>query len=182
MEKLTFWSPWTGLWAALCGHELLYFTHLWNILLNAAYAYGICLIVLQDAYCRLSAHMQLFFLNRYQYFWFLNCQSRTAIETTGRTAIGKFLLKLQVYKATADIENARTMYEGYSEVPQKSPSGHDFRKIRDIIIDRKKPRTILVQSNTRLNQSCKYPPRANGKRVMLSLRLGRNNWNLCNCC
>lgn len=58
-------------------------------------------------------------------------------------------MRLQVYKSTADIDEATKMYMGhYSVVEAQSPSGHNFAKIREIVIDRKKPRTVLVQSNT----------------------------------
>ncbi|OQR77211.1 dipeptidyl peptidase 3-like [Tropilaelaps mercedesae] len=78
---------------------------------------------------------------------------RSKIETKGRRAIGDFLLKLQVYKATADFEKGLKMYLSYSKVMDRSWSGHDFLKFREVIIERKKPRTILVQSNTRLNKT-----------------------------
>lgn len=56
----------------------------------------------------------------------------------------------------ADIENARAMYDSYCEVKENSTSGHNFLKLRDIVIARKKPRTILVQSNTKLNDAGEF--------------------------
>lgn len=79
--------------------------------------------------------------------------NRSAIETEGKKAIGDFLTKLQVYKTTADIAKAREMYMGYSEVKEDSVSGHDFIAIRQIITDRMRPRTVLVQSNTKYNHT-----------------------------
>ncbi|XP_022709014.1 dipeptidyl peptidase 3-like isoform X3 [Varroa jacobsoni] len=76
---------------------------------------------------------------------------RDEILKSGKNTIAKFLLKLQVYKATADIESARKMYMEYSQV--KKRNSIDFVEIRNIIIDRKRPRAILVQSATRLDKA-----------------------------
>jgi len=61
--------------------------------------------------------------------------------TTGFNAMKNFLLKLNVYKATADLENGVKMYEAYS-----NPSPF-FLELREIILANKKPRRIEVQGN-----------------------------------
>lgn len=55
--------------------------------------------------------------------------------------MGKFLLKLQVFKSTADLEAATAMFGGYSQVDEK------FLEIRNIIMENKKPRRITLQGN-----------------------------------
>ena len=69
---------------------------------------------------------------------------REKINTVGQQAIAKFLLKLQVYKSTGDLAAAKEMYDKYSEVSEPWDSR------RQIVVDRKQPRSILVQANTRL--------------------------------
>lgn len=69
---------------------------------------------------------------------------RDKIYTTGRKAISDFLLKLQVYKSTADYEKANALYEQYSTVDDQ------FAKWRDIVLLNKQPRLILIQSNTEI--------------------------------
>merc|ERR1719244_688831 len=69
---------------------------------------------------------------------------RSKVQTVGQPAIAAFLQKLQIFKATADIEAAKAMYDKYSEVSEPWASR------RDIVVDRKQPRMILVQANTKL--------------------------------
>ncbi|XP_063222165.1 dipeptidyl peptidase 3 isoform X3 [Bacillus rossius redtenbacheri] len=74
---------------------------------------------------------------------------RSKIRTVGRTAIGDFLHKLQVYKATGDVESARSLYNKYSEVPEDGP--YPFARWREIVLLHKKPRRVFVQPNTMLS-------------------------------
>ena len=86
--------------------------------------------------------------------------NREKIMTVGKQAIAGFLCKLQVYKSTGDINAAKTMYDKYSEVTEPWASR------RQIVIDRKQPRVILVQANTVLDEEklklVQYGPSAEG--------------------
>ena len=79
------------------------------------------------------------------------------VKTVGKEVIGAFLLKLQTYKSLGDIESAQDMFDKYSEV------GDDlefpYLKFRDIVLERKKPRKLFVQSSTQ---------HSNGKVVLKS--------------
>lgn len=74
---------------------------------------------------------------------------RTKILSFGRPCIEQFLLKLQLFKSTADLRAATEMYDRYSEVSDVGQ--YPFLKYWDIVMARKKPRRIFVQSNTVVN-------------------------------
>nr|XP_023013816.1 dipeptidyl peptidase 3 [Leptinotarsa decemlineata] len=67
---------------------------------------------------------------------------RSAINETGKKALGDFLLKLQVYKATGDVEKAKALYDHYAEVNEPWASW------RSIVLANKQPRKMFVQANT----------------------------------
>lgn len=70
---------------------------------------------------------------------------RDKIHTVGREAIAEFLRKLNVYKATADAEAGRELYERYTTVEP------ELLALRDDVIARAKPRHIWVQPVTDLD-------------------------------
>lgn len=67
---------------------------------------------------------------------------RGAIMGPGRNAISHFLLQLQVYKSTGDVEAAKNLFEHLSEVDEP------WLSWRSIILAQKQPRIMLVQPNT----------------------------------
>ncbi|SAM08954.1 hypothetical protein [Absidia glauca] len=67
---------------------------------------------------------------------------RTKIKTVGRPAVAAFLEKLQVFKATADVEQGSNMYLETTRVPD------DWLVMRDTVIRNKQPRKVYVQGNT----------------------------------
>jgi len=64
---------------------------------------------------------------------------RTKIHAVGVSAVRDFLEKVQIYKSTADIENARKLIDDYGYV------NDDWLKIREIIISKKQPRSLIIQ-------------------------------------
>ncbi|KAI8092459.1 dipeptidyl peptidase III [Halteromyces radiatus] len=67
---------------------------------------------------------------------------RSKIRSIGRPAVATFLEKLQVYKATADVENGSKLYLETTSVPD------DWVSMRDTVIRNKQPRKVFVQGNT----------------------------------
>ncbi|KAK1545213.1 peptidase family M49 [Colletotrichum paranaense] len=74
---------------------------------------------------------------------------RSKILTTGREAVGKYLQKLHVYKATADVENGTAFYKEMTNVDM------DFwgTKARNVVLANKQPRKVFVQANTYLDEA-----------------------------
>lgn len=71
--------------------------------------------------------------------WIYAAIDTEQILTTGKNAMGNFLLKMNVFKATADFKRASEMYEKYSEV------NDFFLNLRDIVIANKKPVRVELQ-------------------------------------
>ncbi|KAJ8926984.1 hypothetical protein NQ314_020545 [Rhamnusium bicolor] len=72
---------------------------------------------------------------------------RSAMKGAGRTAIGHFLLQLQVYKATGNLEEAKKLYDHYADVSEP------WLSWRSIVLANKQPRKMFVQPNTVLEDS-----------------------------
>ncbi|KAH9252397.1 hypothetical protein BASA81_009683 [Batrachochytrium salamandrivorans] len=64
------------------------------------------------------------------------------IKSLGVAAVGTFLQKLNVYKATADAAAGLAFYNAATSVPES------WLPWRDIVLARKLPRKILLQGNT----------------------------------
>ena len=65
------------------------------------------------------------------------------ILSHGRPAVERYLQKLHIYKCTANVEEARKMYETITNVD-------DFwgTEVRDVVLKKKTPRKVFVQANT----------------------------------
>lgn len=74
--------------------------------------------------------------------WIAISIDRSKISTVGLPALKNFLLRLNVFKATADLENATKMYGGYSTVNEK------FLELREIVLANKSERGLEVKGNT----------------------------------
>lgn len=66
------------------------------------------------------------------------------------------LRMLKIYKSTGNLEAARVMYAKYSEVSSTGP--YPFAEWRSLILEKKQPRKIFVQSNTCLEGRGKKIP------------------------
>lgn len=69
---------------------------------------------------------------------------KTKIATVGQKAISDFLLKLHVYKCSADAVHGKAFFNELTTIPD------DFLKFRDIVLAKKLPRKQLVQANTEI--------------------------------
>jgi len=70
---------------------------------------------------------------------------RKSIGSVGKKCIGDFLRKLQVIKATANIDEGRNLFKKYNTITDK------WLKLRQIVVDRKKPRMVWCQGNTKVD-------------------------------
>ena len=68
---------------------------------------------------------------------------RDLIPTVGRKAVEEYLLKLHVYKSTADVESGRELYERMTSVDENFAG-----KVRPAVLRAKTPRKVFVQANT----------------------------------
>ncbi|KAL4238740.1 bifunctional diacylglycerol diphosphate phosphatase/phosphatidate phosphatase [Mactra antiquata] len=75
---------------------------------------------------------------------------RSKIISVGKPAIGDFLRKLQIYKATADVIEGKKMYDYYSDVHDRDEP--HFVTLREIVLARKQPRKMFVQHNTTVQE------------------------------
>ena len=71
---------------------------------------------------------------------------RAKILSHGKPAIGKLLLRLHIYRCTADIVACREYFEALTKVEGI------FAEWRKLVIANKKPRQVLVQANTFLEE------------------------------
>merc|ERR1719499_1138064 len=67
---------------------------------------------------------------------------QSKINTVGKAAVGDFLTKLMMFKATANIEGAKAMFSKYDKIDDY------WLGLRKIVVDGKKPRNLWCQSNT----------------------------------
>ncbi|KAI1082862.1 peptidase family M49 [Whalleya microplaca] len=74
---------------------------------------------------------------------------RSKILTTGRKAVGDYLQKLHIYKATADVETGTKFYNSMTEVDPEFWG----RKVRNEVLRNKQPRKVFVQANTYLDEA-----------------------------
>lgn len=70
---------------------------------------------------------------------------RSKIRSHGKRALGKMLLRLHMYRCTADVQSCRTYYEELSKVDGK------YLEWRDIVLANKEPKWVFVQANTFLD-------------------------------
>jgi len=68
---------------------------------------------------------------------------RTKIASHGRPVVEKFLQKLNIYKATADVKAGKEMWEGITNVDEFFAT-----KVRPEVLRRAQPRKVFVQANT----------------------------------
>ncbi|KAJ8324403.1 hypothetical protein QVD99_002433 [Batrachochytrium dendrobatidis] len=70
---------------------------------------------------------------------------RSKIKTHGVDAVGQFLQKLNVFKATADADAGLAFYDASTSVPDS------WMPWREIVLAKKQPRKVMLQCNIMLN-------------------------------
>ncbi|KAI1105219.1 putative dipeptidylpeptidase III [Jackrogersella minutella] len=74
---------------------------------------------------------------------------RSKILTVGRKAVGDYLQKLHIYKATADVEGGSKFYGDMTNVDPE----YWGKKVRDEVLRNKQPRKVFVQANTYVDEA-----------------------------
>ncbi|KAE9375368.1 dipeptidyl peptidase III [Stipitochalara longipes BDJ] len=69
---------------------------------------------------------------------------KTKILSHGKPAVSSFLQKLHIYRSTADVENGTALMETMTEVDEY------FLKIREVVWQKRQPRRLFVQPNTKI--------------------------------
>lgn len=70
---------------------------------------------------------------------------RSKIRTHGKQALGRMLLRLHMYRCTADVHSCRSYYEELSKVDG------EYLEWRDTVLANKEPKGVFVQANTFLD-------------------------------
>jgi len=70
---------------------------------------------------------------------------RSKILPHGKAALGRMLLRLHMYRCTADVKACRSYYEDLSRVDG------EYLEWRNIVVATKEPRKVFVQANTFLD-------------------------------
>ncbi|OJJ75141.1 hypothetical protein ASPBRDRAFT_193801 [Aspergillus brasiliensis CBS 101740] len=69
---------------------------------------------------------------------------RSRVISHGKPSLGRMLLKLHIYRCTADVSNCRAFYEDLSHVDNEA------LEWRDIVVSKKDPPLVFSQANTYL--------------------------------
>jgi dipeptidyl-peptidase III len=70
---------------------------------------------------------------------------RSKMISHGKPALGRMLLRLHMYRCTADVQSCRTYYEDLSKVDG------EYLEWRKVVLATKIPRWVFVQANTFLD-------------------------------
>jgi len=70
---------------------------------------------------------------------------RSKILTHGKPALGRMLLRLHMYRCTADVQACRSYFEALSRVDG------EYLEWRKTVIAKKQPKWVFVQANTFLD-------------------------------
>ena len=70
------------------------------------------------------------------------------ILTTGRKAVGEYLLQLHVAKSTADFKAGKELYERMTEVRGREHGQWWAEDVRGVVLKKKVPRKVYVMANT----------------------------------
>lgn len=72
---------------------------------------------------------------------------RPRIVSDGKPALGRMLLRLHMYRCTADVQNCRTYYEDLSKVDG------EYLEWRRFVLAKQKPKWVFVQAKTFVNNN-----------------------------